>query len=277
MATELVVVDNASTDGTAEFVQSLCLPNMPVVYLHEPRCGKSYAYNTGMAQSHGAVFLCTDDDVRPPENWIEGMCRPIINGSAGAVAGGFVTPSHLIPKWLRHSTLHGPHDSSYMRDNPPREMFGLNMAFSRAGFEKVGGFDTSIGAGALGYAEDTLFSWRLVKAGFRLALAEDVRVEHHYDLRRLTRENLLKRIKQTGRTDGYLAHHWHHDRRRLCRIRLQKHKTKLRIMRLLHPREQWRTEGCVQWEAELTKQIGFYEQYLIERRKPVRYPNGVSR
>src|SRR5215218_1101680 len=72
---ELLVVDNASGDGTAELAGSYRLANdVPVVYLFEPRQGQCFARNAGLAAARGRFVLFTDDDVRPPAGWIEGMC-----------------------------------------------------------------------------------------------------------------------------------------------------------------------------------------------------------
>jgi glycosyltransferase involved in cell wall biosynthesis len=92
---DLTVVDNASTDNTAEMVRSFPLSNMPLHYLLEPQRGLAYAYNAGAAATSGEILLYTDDDVRPPANWLEGMCGPIVSGAADAVAGGIKMGPHL--------------------------------------------------------------------------------------------------------------------------------------------------------------------------------------
>jgi len=90
VAAELLVVDNASTDDTAGVLNQTKLPNMPLRMLRRTRRGKSRACNRALAEARGDFFLFTDDDVRIPADWIEGMCRPLIDGSAEAVAGGVV-------------------------------------------------------------------------------------------------------------------------------------------------------------------------------------------
>src|SRR5258708_38656458 len=83
-ASELIVVDNGSTDNTNTVVRDAGISNMEVRYLHEPRRGKGYAYNSGIAAATGEILLFTDDDVQPPTNWIEKLCRPIMEGKADA-------------------------------------------------------------------------------------------------------------------------------------------------------------------------------------------------
>jgi Glycosyl transferase family 2 len=68
--------------------QNTKMLRMPVRCVYEPREGKGYAYNTGLAEAKGCIFPFTDDDVRPPANWIDGMCRPILRRAAHWVAGG---------------------------------------------------------------------------------------------------------------------------------------------------------------------------------------------
>ena len=90
---ELVVVDNASTDDTPRVIESARLTNMPVRRLLERERGKCRALNRALRETAGDILLFTDEDVRPPANWIEGMCRPISQGRADVVAGGVVFPA----------------------------------------------------------------------------------------------------------------------------------------------------------------------------------------
>lgn len=68
-AVELIVVDNASTDGTASFVhtvwQQLGTP-YPVAVIEERRPGKGYAVETGYDTAMNAYILTVDDD-----NWLD--------------------------------------------------------------------------------------------------------------------------------------------------------------------------------------------------------------
>ena len=97
---ELVVVDNGSTDDTAKVARSFSRPGLRVRYVHEPRRGKGHAYNAGIAAAEGQVLLFSDDDMRFPREWIEGMGGPIFAGEADAVAGGIRIARHLERPWM---------------------------------------------------------------------------------------------------------------------------------------------------------------------------------
>lgn len=66
---EIIVVDNASTDGTAAIVADFAA-RLPLTALHEPRRGKAHALNTGIAAARGDLLVFTDDDVLPDPDWL---------------------------------------------------------------------------------------------------------------------------------------------------------------------------------------------------------------
>ena len=268
---ELLVVDNASTDATAEVVRTCRLPNMPVRYVHEPRRGKGYAYNTGMAQARGEVFLFTDDDVRPPHNWIAGMCRPILEGTADAVAGGVCLAPHLERPWLTHWQQSWLAATDRLDPVSPTDMVGANMAFSREVITKVPAFDVELGPGALGYGDESLFSWQLRQAGYRIAGALDVVVEHHFDQSRLLHGNLEQIAVKAGKTAAYIGYHWQHSHIRHPWRAWIKRTLMLKFSHLRHNKTAGHTEGMSDREMLLIHDLHLYGQYLRERKRPRNY------
>ena len=137
------------------------------------------------------------------------MSQPILDGQADAVVGGVIFPQRQL-HLLSSRTLESLPRSWFAAtdqinaDNPER-MVGANMAFSRRCLERVPGFDISLGAGALGSYEETLFSRQLLDAGFRIISRFDVAVEHHFDTSRLKRVNLLSLWREnSGASEGLL-------------------------------------------------------------------------
>jgi glycosyltransferase involved in cell wall biosynthesis len=271
MPTELIVVDNASTDDTAEVARQCQMPNMPVRYVHEPRRGQCYARNTGIAAAQGQVFLFTDDDVRPPKNWIKGMCGPILSGKAQAAAGSITMAPHLRRPWMKPQHHAWLLEYDFSKVEFPHVMIGANMAFSRAVIEKVPEFDTELGPGALGFSDDLLFSLQVETAGFPIVGTDDATVVHHFDPSRLQRSDLLSRAEKEGRVAAYLSHHWLHGTMRFSILRLLKHRIELSIWRFFHPRLCALTEGCTEAELQLVHDVHFQEQYKIEAARPRNY------
>jgi glycosyltransferase involved in cell wall biosynthesis len=86
----LLVVDNASTDGTAEVVRRFAVDApVPVRLLVEPEKGVGCAVDTGFrhAIAHGASLLArTDADCLPEPGWVA-AAREVLAGGAGMACG----------------------------------------------------------------------------------------------------------------------------------------------------------------------------------------------
>jgi len=273
---ELIVVDNGSTDGTVDVVASFHRPALPVRYVYEPRRGKGNAYNAGIAVARGTVLLFSDDDVRFPSNWIEDMSRPILSGETDAIAGGVRIARHLDRPWMQPLHRLWMAHSELLSDET-FEMIGANMAFGRHILSKVPAFDPELGPGALGLGDDSLIHHQILRAGYRIQLREKIAVEHHFDPRRLTRSEFLRRAEAMGRTHAYVAHHWQHKDVSLLSLRFLKAAILLGWHRgcstLLGNVEE---QGVAIRELVRVSGFHFYRQYRRERQRPRNYErNGL--
>ncbi len=271
---ELLVVDNGSTDSTPEVVREVRLTNVDLRHISEPTVGQSYARNAGLMQTSGEIILFTDDDVRVPSYWIEGMCRPFLENAVDAVAGGVVFPSDIAaalsrpPFFSRRSWFAST--ESLDRDSPNR-MVGANMAFHRRVLERVPKFDVELGPGALGFADETLFSEQLLAAGYRLVGALDDAVEHHFDVSRLTTENILDLARKMGRSNAFKYYHWEHKELRLVVPKL----LLCRLFRVLIKCHKLGGQGlgsyCLEKAIQSEKKLAFYNEFIVQRRRPRKY------
>jgi glycosyltransferase involved in cell wall biosynthesis len=267
---EVIVVDNASTDHTADVVRSCELPAFSVHYVHEARRGKGNAYNAGIAAAQGEILLFTDDDVRLPPEWIDGMCAPIVSGKADAVAGAVKIAPHLERPWMTAKHRAALASTEYLNRESPQELVAANMAFSRKVLSHVPCFDAELGPGALGFSEDTLFAQQLLKAGLVLTSAFDMVAEHHPDQSRLLRASYLERAEKQGRSSAYIYYHWHHRTVAHPYLALLRHQFTLSYLRAKR-RHELTKEGCPEWEMALLEAVHFCKQYLIERKRTRNY------
>ncbi len=102
-AWELLVVDNNSSDHTRQVVKSfVATAKMNVRYIFEPRQGKSYALNTGIANSNGQILAFTDDDVIVDKRWVASIIEAGSRYPHEAF-GGKVLPlwPDYIPPWIQ--------------------------------------------------------------------------------------------------------------------------------------------------------------------------------
>jgi len=265
---EVLVVDNGSTDDTANVVASWRPAAFAVRCVVEPRPGVARARNAALAATSGAVIAFLDDDVRPPVRWLERLCRPIISRAADAVAGGVRLAPHLERPWMEQTHRTWLADTSYLDPHAPQEMVSANMAIGRHVLARVPGFDPELGPGALGQGEDALLSWQVVRAGFHLAPALEVAVEHHLDPSRLRRASFRDAAESRGRTLAYQQHHWEHVTVPDVERRLRRARLKLLLRSLASPRP---AEGMPLWEMALHERIAFLRQWRIESARPRNY------
>ena len=267
-AAELLILDNGS--GASEVVPRAGLPQMPARVLAEPRPGKAYALNSALAAAGGDLLLFTDDDIRPPPDWITRLCRPLLSGEADAVAGGIEIAPSLRRPWMTplHKSLLA--STEFVRPEGI-SLIGANMAFRRSVLDAVPAFDTELGPGTpYGAGEELLFSLQLYEAGWRITPALDVVVEHHFDSSRLA-PNVFRRVmRRYGEQLAYVAYHWEHDphpfQRRQARSLLRE-----ALRRLRHPRPADELCGMTAWDLLRLRGAGFRERYAQERKRPRLY------
>lgn len=268
---EVLLVENACSDGTTDFVEDARLPHLQCRALHEPARGQVRARNCGLAAAQGEVIIFTDDDVRPMPDWLEKITAHMRSRKYDALIGCVRLAPYLERPWLTRQLRAGLAASEGLEDGWLTEMIGANMAFHRRVLERVPEFDEELGPGAMGFGDDTLFSWQLEAAGFRLGRAPDAVVEHHCEENRLLRSHILQSAVKSGKGQAYLLHHWHHTVVSFPRIRLVWAMLKL-VRRFVISRADTRlVEGCASWEVSLTQEIARLRHYLVESRRPRNY------
>lgn len=197
---EILVVDNGSTDGTLEVFRTMAMKAPGRLrYLLEPRLGKSWALNAGIAVARGAVLALTDDDVSPAADWVA-TAATVLDRRGVDGAGGRILPRWEAepPSWLLGSRqLLGylaimEHDEPAMLPVPPGrhpQVWGANMVFRRDALVALGGFDTRLGpvGGRRFCEEDCDIVRRMLAAGRPVAYDPALTVFHRIPRARLKR------------------------------------------------------------------------------------------
>jgi mycofactocin glycosyltransferase len=178
---EIVVVDNASTDSTAEIIRQF-----PVRSLRENRPGHSEARNRGIGESVGEILAFTDADCAVSTRWLRELVAGFDDETA-AVAGDAVAfpPETAVERYVasRRPTL------SAWATCQRLPWFQFNsVGVRRAVFEQIGTLDTRFRGGA----EDMDFCWRILRAGLVLRRRPQALVFHHHraSVRGLVRQHV---------------------------------------------------------------------------------------
>jgi GT2 family glycosyltransferase len=166
-----------------------------VRYVAEPRRGLSIARNTGVRAATGELIAFTDDDAAVHPTWAArvryGLRDPALLALTGLVLPAeLATQSQLVFEHDLGGFGHGyrmlDFDAEFFRTLRWKGVpvwlvgAGANMAFRRRAFERVGGFDERLGAGAAGCSEDSELWYRLLAAGERCRYDPALVVYHYH-------------------------------------------------------------------------------------------------
>jgi GT2 family glycosyltransferase len=203
---EVIVVDNAApSDALRPLVEELAAGGTTFRYCAEPRPGLSWARNAGLAAAKSDIIAFLDDDDEPDEDWLAAVADGFARGDQVGCVSGIVLPARLdnpveqlFEQVGGHSKGRGFTRDTFRRSGPQSPLFplppfgaGANMAFRRAALDRVGGFDTALGAGTpTGCGEDTLALTLLLLAGYEIAYEPSALMWHHHrtDMASLNRQ-----------------------------------------------------------------------------------------
>lgn len=159
---EVVVVDNASTDGTLAYLARE-QPQVRVLS-NSTNLGFGRACNQGVRAAQGAFFVFLNPDIVVTPAWLSILVRHI-----GAEPGTAI----ICP-----TTLHPGQQARLQTDQPAFEAVaavpGSAMMLSRTAWEALEGFDEQIFL----YWEDTELCWRAWLLGWRVLVDHTAIVVH---------------------------------------------------------------------------------------------------
>jgi glycosyltransferase involved in cell wall biosynthesis len=218
-AVELLVVDNHSTDDTRQVVEAAVARfPFPVRYLFEPEAGKYAALNTGIRAASGRIIGATDDDARFERDWLVRAVDGLVRYDCDFV-GGPVLPLWGGPKpvWLaERNGLHAKVIALLDHGDSVREFgrdiswpLGVNVAYRRDVFERVGLFDNRLGRkiGTLRNQAQREWHLRARAQGARGFYLPDMIVHHLVNPERLRKQYFRRWLYWHGISRALLFKH----------------------------------------------------------------------
>lgn len=185
---ELIVIDNQSTDGSVEFLQTH-FPQLRLVCNAE-NSGYAGGNNLGAIHAQGEVLVILNPDTVVQSGWLAPLIQPLTAQSAV----GMTTPRLVLlndPQRLNTAgnTVHisgltlcrglGESQGKHAETAVVSAVSGAAFAIRRTLFEKIGGFDSRF----FMYMEDTDLSLRAQLLGYDILYVADSIIHHDYVLK----------------------------------------------------------------------------------------------
>lgn len=158
---EVVVVDDASNDGTLEFLQNYSRDHGYIRVVRNGQAkGLCNARNVGIDNSRGEIIAFIDDDCAVSTTWINEIVKAYTHNNV-AVVGGI--------------SYKGDSNDIYIND---RHVWGCNMSFRASIFRRFR-FDTGLKYSH--YADETDLIGRIIAHGYERVVARKAIAKHYVE------------------------------------------------------------------------------------------------
>ena len=274
---EVLVIDNGSTDSTAEVARSFC-DRLNMVYVFEPDPGLHSGRHAGVRNARSSLLLFGEDDLEVTPGWVAGAVAALADQSV-ALAGGNLLPKFEgdVPGWLqlwwsrpaykgKAFGYYGILDFGTGRfDVDPAYVWGGNFAVRKSALEAVGGFHPDGMPEALitRRGDGESYTSRAIRKHVgRVVFDSEITVRHTVAAARMSGKYLEKRAYNQGISDSYTNTRrwgrpsvafvaWGYSWLRALRLRLRYFKQSLRDLGHPHRRELLRIQYATAraWKA----------------------------
>ena len=176
---ELILIDNGSTDGTPDYLQSI--PRAKVI-LNSDNRGFAPAVNQGLQIATGQQLLLLNNDCVVTTGWLDGLLHALYDhdstGLVGPVSNNVSGEQQIAVPYRDMTSMDGfawdcrANRSLTITDR----LVGFCLLFRREVLDQIGLLDEQFEVGCF---EDDDFCRRAKRAGFQSVIAQHVFV-HHY-------------------------------------------------------------------------------------------------
>lgn len=180
-AYEIIVVDDASKDATAEvvegYVETAKAQGISLRLIRQrPNAGPARARNRGAAEASGEILIFTDSDCELTPRWLAEMLAPFGDPEISAVKGAYLSRQPELGARFAQAEFEERYRMLEAAETVD-VVFSYSAAFRTEIFRSLDGFDTRF---PVADNEDTDLSWRLVEAGHKAVFNPKALLYHRH-------------------------------------------------------------------------------------------------
>jgi cellulose synthase/poly-beta-1,6-N-acetylglucosamine synthase-like glycosyltransferase len=168
---EVIVVDDGSTDGTGDMLDSEFGRNPAVRIIHQPNRGKPSALSHALAEASSGIIVTIDADTAVEANAVSKLVRHFANPRVGAVAGNVKVGNRVswLTRWqaLEYVTSQNLEKRAFDLLNCIPVVPGALSAWRAEAINEAGGFTADT------VAEDTDLTITIRRAGWKIYYEEE--------------------------------------------------------------------------------------------------------
>lgn len=161
---EIMVIDNGSTDSSAEIVRTY-----PVQYTLLPGVKVGAVRNKGAEIASGSIFVFIDGDCVVDPGWLKRAISILTCENMDAVGG--LAGLRNNPNWIEANWILEQPGNPFVYQ---KTLVGACMIISKSAFNAIGGFNEVMSAG-----EDSDLSSKLTAGGFSYTISPKLNVVHY--------------------------------------------------------------------------------------------------
>ncbi|MFD0710693.1 glycosyltransferase [Paenibacillus sp. GCM10027626] len=178
---ELIVIDNASDDGTAAYLQATRTIRY---WVNKENLGFAGAVNQGLMLARGTTLLILNNDSVVTPHWLSNLLTCLHSNPQFGIVGpvtNYISGEQLIETNYSDIAEMQKFSEAYNRSNtsrwtPTSRLTGFCMLLRREDFRRLGYFDEGF---EIGNCEDDDYGLRARLLGLQLVIAKDTFI-HHY-------------------------------------------------------------------------------------------------
>ena len=201
---EVIIVDNRSTDNTAQICQEFIATHQHLNfrYVYEASKGLSFARNRGCHEAASPIITYIDDDAEATPKFLESIVGFLNKHNEAVGLGGRVIPIYpdtSEPAWM-NPFLNGFVGRVDFGENPTvfhgkmKYPAGCNMTYKKEVIQRVGGFNNELTF----RSDDKYIYYQVTKVSSCIYYLPEATVYHNIDKERLAFSSFRKLFLKTG-------------------------------------------------------------------------------